>query len=468
MQTEKTEWDGLPIPKRYWAIVAIAMGVTVSVLDGTIANVALPSIAEDLKATPSMSIWIVNAYQLALVISLLSLSSLGDILGYRRIYIGGLIVFSVTSLACALVESLWALTVARIFQGFGAAALASVNTSLIRIIYPKRNLGQGLGINALVVAVSAAGGPTIAAGILAVTSWHWLFAINVPIVLIALFLAIKHLPNNTTNQTNRKFDWPSGLMNAFTFGLLIFSIDGFTRGWNPVGLTLLLIVAITIGYFFVRRQLTQPYPLLPVDLMKIPIFSLSVGTSVCSFIAQMLAMVSLPFLLQHTLKLNEVQTGLLLTPWPLATMIAAPLAGKLLERLHAGLLGGVGLFIFSTGLFLLAFLADKVSNTGIGLLMALCGFGFGLFQTPNNSVLISAAPSSRSGGASGMLGMARLTGQTTGASLVALLFALLPTQGTYAALYLAGGFAAIATVISFTRVALPEPEILQGGRKKQT
>ena len=165
MSTKEVEWDGLPVPKRYWAILAIAMGITVSVLDGTIANVALPSIAEDLQATPSMSIWIVNAYQLAIVVSLLSLSSLGDILGYRRVYIGGLLIFSVTSLACALSNSLLTLTVARVFQGFGAAALASVNTSLIRIIYPKRHLGRGMGNNALVVAVSAAGGPTIAAGI---------------------------------------------------------------------------------------------------------------------------------------------------------------------------------------------------------------------------------------------------------------------------------------------------------------
>lgn len=158
MSTKEVEWDGLPVPKRYWAILAIAMGITVSVLDGTIANVALPSIAEDLQATPSMSIWIVNAYQLAIVVSLLSLSSLGDILGYRRVYIGGLLIFSVTSLACALSNSLLTLTIARVFQGFGAAALASVNTSLIRIIYPKRHLGRGMGINALVVAVSAAGG----------------------------------------------------------------------------------------------------------------------------------------------------------------------------------------------------------------------------------------------------------------------------------------------------------------------
>ena len=209
--------------------------------------------------------------------------------------------------------------------------------------------------------------------------------------------------------------------------------------------------------------LSQEYPLLPVDLLKIPIFSLSVGTSVCSFVAQMLAMVSLPFFLQHTLGLDEVVTGLLLTPWPLATMIAAPLAGRLIERVHAGLLGGVGLSIFSVGLFLLAVFADQVSNAGIALFMAMCGFG--LFQTPNNSILISSAPQNRSGGASGMLGMARLTGQTTRASLVALMFVVFPVDGTYVSLYFAGGFATLAAIVIFTRVSLPEPELLRGKAK---
>ncbi|MCI7388989.1 MFS transporter [Butyricimonas virosa] len=467
MSTKEVEWDGLPIPKRYWAILAIAMGITVSVLDGTIANVALPSIAEDLQATPAMSIWIVNAYQLAIVVSLLSLSSLGDILGYRRVYIGGLLIFSVTSLACALSNSLLTLTVARVFQGFGAAALASVNTSLIRIIYPKRHLGRGMGINALVVAVSAAGGPTIAAGILSVASWQWLFAINVPIVIAALILSFRFLPVNPVKRSGRKFDWISGLMNAFTFGLLIFSIEGFTHGMSLSILLPGIGVVLLVGYFFVRRQLSQEYPLLPVDLLKIPIFSLSVGTSVCSFVAQMLAMVSLPFFLQHTLGQDEVATGLLLTPWPLATMIAAPLAGRLIERVHAGVLGGVGLSIFSAGLFLLAVFANQVSNAGIALFMAMCGFGFGLFQTPNNSILISSAPQNRSGGASGMLGMARLTGQTTGASLVALMFVVFPVDGTYASLYFAGGFATLAAIVSFTRVSLPEPEMLMTTKKKK-
>lgn len=188
--------DGLPVPQRYGAILAIALGITVSVLDGAIANVALPTIARDLNASPASSIWVVNAYQLAITVSLLSLASLGDLVGYRRIYQAGLLVFSITSLFCALSDSLLTLTIARVLQGFGAAAIMSVNTALIRIIYPQRFLGRGMGINSLIVACSSAAGPTVAAAILSVASWQWLFAINLPIGIVALLLGMKFLPAN--------------------------------------------------------------------------------------------------------------------------------------------------------------------------------------------------------------------------------------------------------------------------------
>lgn len=449
--------DGLPLPKRYWAILATALGVGMSVLDGTIANVALPTIAHDLGTNPAVTIWVVNAYQLAITISLLSFSSLGDIYGYRKVYLSGIALFSVTSLICALSGTFWTLTVARILQGFGAAAITSVNTALLRIIYPKKFLGRGMGINALVVAVSAAAGPSIAAGILSLGDWHWLFAVNVPIGLTALAVGWAHLPGNPVKEKGIKFDKISSIMNAFTFGLLIFSLEGITHRQN----LFLIIGGISalgiIGYFFIRRQLHQTHPLLPVDLLRIPIFSLSIGTSICSFTAQMLAMISLPFFFQNTLGKSDVTTGLLLTPWPVATMIMAPLAGRLVERIHAGILGAAGMAIFATGLFLLATMPTHPADTDIVWRLFICGAGFGLFQTPNNSTIISSAPTGRSGGASGMLGTARLLGQTLGATLVAMLFNLVPHHSTQACLYLGGGFAVIAAIVSSLRISQSSP-----------
>lgn len=447
--------DGLPLPQRYGAILTIVLGLTMAVLDGAIANVALPTIASDLNASPAGSIWIVNAYQIAIVIALLPLSFLGDMVGYRRIYKIGLVVFTFTSLACALSRSLEMLTLARVAQGLGGAALMSVNTALIRLIYPQRFLGRGMGINSFVVAVSSALGPTIAAAILSMASWQWLFLINVPLGIISLVLALRFLPANAGPRRITRFDLPSAIMNALTFGLLITALGGFAQG-QPTQLVLVeFATMLVIGFFFVRRQLQMPVPLLPVDLLRIPLFSLSICTSICSFCAQMLALVSLPFFLQSTMGRSEVETGLLLTPWPLATMVMAPLAGYLIEKVHAGLLGAIGLLVMSGGLFGLALLPASPSDLDIIWRMAICGAGFGLFQSPNNHTIVSSAPAQRSGGASGMLGTARLLGQSIGAALVALLFNLQGTGGTHTALLLAGLLAVIAAAVSGLRVTQP-------------
>ncbi|MEG3135611.1 MFS transporter [Rouxiella sp. T17] len=444
--------DGLPAPQRYGAILTIALGITVSVLDGAIANVALPTIAQDLNASPASSIWIVNAYQLAITVSLLSLASLGEIFGYRRIYMIGLVVFSFTSLACALSDSLPTLTLARVLQGLGAACIMSVNTAMVRIIYPQRYLGRGMGINALIVAVSSAAGPTVAAAILSVANWPWLFAINLPIGLLAFFMGLKYLPANSVKTAGQKFDFISSVMNALTFGLLISAMSGYAQGQDHRLILAEVVGLLVIGWFFVRRQLNKSSPLLPVDLLRIPIFSLSIGTSMCSFAAQMLAFVSLPFFLQNTLGLDAVSTGLLLTPWPLATMVMAPISGRLVERYHAGMLGGIGLVVFSLGLYSLALLPDHPSYLNIIWRMIICGAGFGLFQSPNNHTIVSSAPRSRSGGASGMLGTARLLGQTTGAAMVALMFNLFGVHGTHASLILAGSLALGGAFISLLRM----------------
>ena len=455
--TSIDETDGLPMPRRIWAVVSIGFALCMSVLDVNIINIVLPTLSHDFGTSPAVTTWIINGYQLAIVVSLLSFSSLGEIIGYRKVFLSGIGLFCITSLICALSDSFWTLTIARIFQGFSASAITSVNTAQLRYVYPKSQIGRGMGINAMVVAISAAAGPSVASGILSIASWHWLFAINIPIGIAALVIGLMHLPANPVKVTGRRFDKLSCLMNALTFGLLIFSLEGIAHKENTTLIIAGIATLFMIGYFFVRHQLRQQFPLLPVDLMRIPIFSMSIGTSICSFTGQMLAMISLPFFLQGALGRSDVTTGLLLTPWPLATMIMAPLAGRLVERIHAGILGGIGMTIFATGLFLLAILPDNPTNTDIIWRLFICGAGFGLFQTPNNSTIISSAPSNRSGGASGMLGTARLLGQTLGATLVAMIFNLVPNNSTQACLYLATGFAVVAAIISSLRISQPRP-----------
>jgi MFS transporter, DHA2 family, multidrug resistance protein len=267
--------DGLPQPQRRWAILTIALGIVMAVLDGAIANVALPTIAEDLHASPSFSIWIVNGYQLAITISLLPLASLGEIISYRRVYLAGLLLFTLASALCALSHTLIMLTAARIIQGFGAAGIMSVNAALVRFTYPHAMLGRGIGINALVVAISAAVGPTVAAAILAVGSWPYLFAINIPVGIAALALGWHCLPH--TKRASHIFDWQSAGLSAITFGFAIAAIDSLGHGEAPLFSLAELAVASVAGVLLVLRQTHMPSPLLPVDLLRIPVFALSIS-----------------------------------------------------------------------------------------------------------------------------------------------------------------------------------------------
>jgi len=425
-----------------------------AVLDSSIANVALPTIAGELDASAAVSIWIINAYQLAITTLLLPLAALGDRIGYRRVYLPGLAIFILGSVGCALAHSLTMLIVARMIQGIGAAAIMSMNAAMVRATYPRATLGKGMGYNALVLSVAAAAGPTIAALILSVASWSWLFLINVPFGLAAMFIGVRALPHSTGH--GGRPNYISAALSAVALSTLVFGIETLSRGELHLGFPLLLI-ALVAGTLLVRRDWTRPAPLLPLDLLRIPIFSLSIATSTTTFAAQMLALVVLPFLLQGVLDRSVMETGLLMTAWPLAVGITAPLAGRLADRYPAGLLGGIGLLAFALGLLSLSMLGTSPGNADILWRMALCGAGFGFFQSPNNRTIVTAAPRSRSGATGGMLATARLLGQTTGAVAVAAGFHAMGVTSGPTLLRAAAAAAVIAAAISVLRLRVQAP-----------
>jgi DHA2 family multidrug resistance protein-like MFS transporter len=448
-----TAEDGLPLPQRYWAIFTLVIGMVVSVLDTAIVNIALPTIAKDLDTGAAQSIWIINAYQLAVVISLLPLASLGDIFGYRRIYTIGFAVFTCAALVSALSNSLAMLALGRALQGLGAAGMMSVNTALVRFTYPRRQLGRGIAMTAVAVSVSSAAGPSVASAILAVTSWPWLFAINVPIGLVTFLLSLRFLPFNPPSE--HRFDMASAVLSALSFALLIAGINGIGHGQAAKFVAIELIGAVVTGIILVRRQASLSLPLLPVDLFRRPLFALSVTASVCTFVAQGIIFVTLPFYFQDVLGRSQVATGLLMTPWPVMVTIIAPIAGRLADRYSAGILGGMGLSVLTIGFVLLATLPSHPSAFDIVWRIVICGLGFGFFQSPNNRAIIVSAPRERSGGAGAIQSTARLLGQTIGAALVALIFGLAgPSGGTSpaVAILLAAGFSATAAIASVSRL----------------
>ena len=454
--------DGLPQPQRNWAILTIALGLVMAVIDGAIANVALPTIAQDLHASPAFSIWIVNGYQLAITISLLPLASLGEIIGYRRVYLAGLVLFTAGFVLLRAVAHAVAADGrahhAGIWRGRhherqrGAGALTPI---------PRDLLGRGIGINALVVAVSAAVGPTVAAGILAVGTWPYLFAINIPFGIAALALGLAL--SAAHRRAGHSFDWQSAGLSAITFGLGIAAIDSVGHGETLLALPdgICASPSSPVSCWCSGRPIL-PSPLLPVDLLRIPIFALSIATSIASFCGQMLAFVALPFYLESHFGYSAVEIGLLITPWPIAVAFAAPLrrpAGRTLSRRTAGRHRPVAVRLRPRHPGADAGPPHAVRR---GLAHGAGGAGFGLFQTPNNRTMIAAAPRERSGGASGMLGTARLLGQTTGAALVALFLARYPAEGTQISLLAGVGFALLGAALSMLRYRRPAREAPSG------
>ncbi|WP_259464324.1 MFS transporter [Pseudomonas prosekii] len=431
-------------------MVAILVAIALATLDTAIANTALPTIAADLNASPAASVWIINAYQLAAVATLLPFAALGGIVGHRKVFLGGIIVFVASSALCALAWSLPTLTLARVLQGIGAAAIMSVNAALISLIFPPQRIGRGLGLNALVVGTCFAAGPTIASLVLSVATWPWLFAINVPLGLFALAFAWSSLPSS--QPTALAFNALTALLNVLTFGALIFALSQAAQLGSTSSVVIALVVAVIAGALLLRREAGHPAPMFPLDLLKRPMFALSALTAFCAFATQGLAFVSLPFFFETTLGRDPIQTGFLMTPWSIVVALIAPMAGRLSDTYPPGLLGGIGLAILSAGMLSFALLPSDPSATGIIIRMIICGIGFGFFQAPNQKALMTSAPRERASGASGTIAMARLIGQATGAALVALSFGLSGKHGPVLALSIGAGFAAVGSVASGLRL----------------
>jgi len=444
--------DGLPADRRGWAAVAIFTALAMASLDTAIANIALPAIAADLHVGPADVIWVVNVYQIALVATLLPLAALGEIVGHHRIYLAGLLLFTLASLACACAWSLPSLLVARVLQGLGASGIMAVNTALVRYVYPGRLLGRGFGHNAMVVATAFTLGPTIASGILALGPWPWLFAVNIPFGLVAILIGLKTLPR--TPRATHAFDFPGALLAAGCLGLFMLGIGSAAHHAQPAQVAIELAAAVLFGFVLIRRQADHPAPMLPIDLFRKPLFALSTATAICSFAVQGLAFVSLPFYFEDILGRTQVETGFFMTPWPLVVAVMAPIAGRLSDRYAAGILGSVGLALLGLGMAMLAMLPADPHVADIVWRMALCGCGFGFFQAPNMKAIMSSAPPDRSGGASGIVATARLVGQTSGAALAALCFGLVGREGATIALVLGAGFAALGCVMSLLRLTV--------------
>lgn len=422
--------------------LAIFATLILVVLDGAIVNLALPNLAQSFAISAARAVQVMTAYQLGVVMALLPAAALGEGFGYRRLFTLGVALFTFASALCCLAPSFSWLVAARFLQGLGGAAVMGLTVALFRILYPPDKFGQVLGWNAMVIALSAAAGPMVGAAILARASWPWLFAINLPIGALVL-IASRGLP-----KTEGSKRWPDLLsvgLNAILFGCMVVGIDRFSGELLAIGLVSVILL--------IHREREKTAPLIPLDLLRLKPFAFGVIASICCFTASMAGMVALPFYLQQGLGVGTLNTGIYMTLWPAATAFAAPLAGRLADRVSAAWLCALGGMCLAAGLLLAA---SWPSLPAILAGTLLCGAGFGFFQTPNNRAMLMAAPRERSGAAGGMQGTARLSGQTAGALLMSALFALAPAlEAPRLGLALSAGFALAASAVSFLRISRP-------------
>jgi DHA2 family multidrug resistance protein-like MFS transporter len=430
------------------AIAAVLGAVVLAVLDAAITNVALPSMAQSLQISPGASVCVVTAYQAALVMGLLPFAALGESLGYRRVFKGGVVLFTTASALCALAPSLPWLVAARLLQGLGGAAIMALAIALLRQVVPHGRLAAAIGWNALAVALSSAAGPMIGAAILAFGSWPWLFGLNLPLGALVL-LASRALP--VVPGTGRALDGLSVAINAGAFAALVLGAEAVI---GAPALAAALVAAATLGVVaLVRREMPKAAPLIPVDLLRSDSFRISVIASVCCFAGVTMGLLALPFYLQHALGQGTLTAGLYMTPWPLMVALAAPAAGRLADRMSTAALCAAGGACLAVGLAAASLWPLNGDPLPLVPITMLCGVGFGLFQVSNNRNMFLSAPLERSGAAGGMQGTARLTGQTAGGVIMSLLFSLVsPDAAPRVGLAIAAVLTLVAGIVSTLRM----------------
>ncbi|MWJ27379.1 MFS transporter [Halomonas sp. ZH2S] len=449
--------DGLPGHERALAVLALITGTLMAVVDTTMINLALPSIAQDLNVSASRVVWVTNLFQVTCAAFLLVFAAISELVTRRRLYLFGIGLFVLASIGSAFSTSLETLLVFRALQGLGAAATLSIGPSIYRSIFPSRLLGSALGLSALVVAGGYAAGPTLSGVILSFADWPWLFALNVPLGTCALFFGFRALPRETPRQGS--FDFLGAMLSISMLASFFLAMDALGHTalpWQSGGWAML---SLTAGVGFVVRQKRAPFPLLPLMVFRERRFTLAVSTSGLAFVGQGLAFVALSFLYQQELGFSPLQTAWLFTPWPLATMLVGPIAGRLADRINPSVLSSTGLLLLIAGFVALALVDETTGVLGGLWRMALCGVGFGLFQPPNNREMMASLPAERSANVSGVMSTTRTVGQSLGVALVgAALAAGSPVQAT---LWLGAFTTLLALGTSLARMPLARRAMLE-------
>lgn len=439
--------SGLAPGLRRWAMLTVCMGTIVVAVDVSLPSVALPSIARHYAISASKAVLLVTVYQLVLVMSLLPVSAIGERAGYRTVYRLGLGCFIVGGVASYLAPSFELLLAARCIQALGTSATIAVTTALVRLIFPDHQLGRALAIHSVTVSSGNAFAPAVGGVIISALSWHAIFVAGIPLALVALAMS-QILPPPV--RRDLPYDWSSAGLCAAAFGCITAGLNQLGQA-GPRGLALPLLTAgLIAAVIFVRRELEQAEPILPVDLIRQRLIALSIGGSFLAFNASMLITVTMPFRLTREFGFRAAEVGALMSPWPFMIMVGAPVAAMLSDRVKPSWLGAGGMAISFAGLVSLLFVPAAPNWWDIAWRMALSGLGFAFYTAPNARLVLQAAPRNRMASAGALTSTNRLTAQVIGATLGAGFLRFGPA-GSSSAVAAAAALCLVAAICSVAR-----------------
>lgn len=409
--------------RKWYVMAAVAMSIFLATIDGSIVNIALPTLVRELNTSFAMVQWVVLSYLLTLTTLMLSIGRLADIRGKKPIYVAGFVVFTVGSVLCALAPDVYWLVAFRIVQAVGGAMVLALGAAIVTEAFPQKERGKALGAIGAMVSLGVVAGPLMGGLILSSLSWHWIFLVNLPVGIVGAIIAQRFVPA-IQPPGGQRFDFAgAGTLFISLIGLLLGLTLGQEQGFtNPLSLAL-FAVWLTFFIVFIAIELRSNHPMIDLRLFRNRHFSINLGTGFTTFFTISGLFILMPFYLQNILGYPVQWVGPMQASVPVLMGFTAPLAGSLSDRYGSRRISVIGLAVLLLGYLAITTLSTDTGTLHYILLLLPLGIGMGLFQSPNNSAIMGAVPRERLGIASGLLSMTRTLGQTVGIAVMGSIWA---------------------------------------------
>ncbi len=405
---------------KWQVLIVICIGIFMSTLDGSILNIANPTIARSISVSMQQVQWVVTAYMLVITATLLFFGKLGDQKGSSKIYTYGFLVFTIGSFFCSIASTLQFLVSARIFQAIGASMMMATGIGIVSNAFPAQERGKAFGITGSIVGIGNMTGPSLGGLLVSQFSWPVIFLLNIPIGLVGFILATRYLPVDSPTPEPAQIDFKGNLLFALAATLLLL---GLAKNTSINYSLFFLGIIFLLLFILVERR--QPYPLLDFHLFYIKNFTYGNIMAFLSYATQTAAIFLLPFYMDRLLHLSPATSGLIMTITPVTMALTAPLAGNLSDKIGAPRLTSAAFLLLTCGHFILSTLSTNYDLPRIALGLFLLGIGTGSFGSPNNSSILGSIPKEKAGYAGGFIATVRNFGFALGIAASVSTFTLL-------------------------------------------